>query len=171
MTRGWRWVLVVLAAGVAGQFIAGAHSTELTVSEAIPPGLFLRDATGARIDLAHYRGHVLVLNFWATWCPACRAELADLSRFAIEEGPHCVDILGVTAEPAEVFTEFTQHVPLPYPVVQSAPGTEEGLGISVLPTTLILDGNGAIVRRIEGATTAEHLRAAASALHASPGNC
>ncbi len=171
MRRALRWIVLVGAAWIAGTLVTGARSRKEAVASPAVLDLSFRDFGGAPVDLGRERGRVVVLNFWATWCPACRAELPDLSRFATEERGHCVDVVGVTAESPAVVAGFITRFPLSYPIVQSLPGLEQELGVDVLPTTFILDADGRITRRIEGATSAEHLRAIVAPLQRAPGRC
>ena len=87
-------------------------------SSALAPAISLRDPAGKAVTLASLRGRSVLVNFWATWCPPCRAELPDLEALA-QEKPGCLALLGVEAgceTPAEV-AAFVRERGLSYPVV------------------------------------------------------
>jgi len=75
---------------------AGAHPESGTASpEAAPPDYQIPTIDGRTIRLSDYRGKVLVMDFWATWCPPCRQETPALVRIANELGPRGVEVLGL----------------------------------------------------------------------------
>src|SRR5688572_28840626 len=64
-----------------------------------PSQLTLKDIRGRNIRLSHYRGKVVLINFWATWCPPCRAEMPDLIRLQREYRSRGLQVIGVTYPP------------------------------------------------------------------------
>ncbi len=67
--------------------------------EAEAPQFELRDINGRIVRLSNYRGKVVLINFWATWCPPCRAEMPDLVRLQREHGKEGLQIIGITYPP------------------------------------------------------------------------
>src|SRR5207247_9924237 len=63
-----------------------------------PPDFTLRDANGARIHLSAYRGKVILLNFWATWCHGCKVEIPWFMEFASKFKDHGLVVLGVSLD-------------------------------------------------------------------------
>ncbi len=61
--------------------------------------LKLKDIQGRYVRLSNYRGKVVLVNFWATWCPPCRAEIPDLIRLQREYGNRGLQVIGVTYPP------------------------------------------------------------------------
>ncbi|MBI4577171.1 MAG: redoxin domain-containing protein [Planctomycetes bacterium] len=120
------------------------------------------DLDGRAWSQAALEGRVVLLNFWATWCPPCRRELPDLARLAQAEGPRGLAVLGVSGEPAETLRAFLARSPLPYPVVSDPDGAWSALfgGVEAVPTTFIIDATGVVRERLEGARDLESLRAA-----------
>ncbi len=163
------WLLVLAVSVAIGQTIAGSHRDVVTPTT-IPAGMAVQELDGPTVDLAGQQPGIVVLNFWATWCPACRAELPELSRFASDEKGHCVSVLGVSDEDQPRLRAFVQRRPVTYPIAQSSGALEEALGVTVLPTTFILDRDGHVVQRIEGGTSATQLRELVSPL-AHPVSC
>ena len=116
------WIILgmaVLVAGVGGywqrQADAPPASTPLVGQPA--PALKLPDLSGTTHDLASYRGHPVVLNFWASWCPPCRAEMPALDRAQQRHGARGVTVIGVAMDqPAHVRAFLAAH-PVSYPIV------------------------------------------------------
>src|SRR5688500_6607673 len=67
--------------------------------EAKAPQFELRDINGRIVRLSNYRGKVVLINFWATWCPPCRVEVPDLIRLQREHGKEGLQIIGITYPP------------------------------------------------------------------------
>lgn len=117
------------------------------------PDLRLKDLKGRSLRLSDYRGKVVLLNFWATWCPPCRAEMPDLVKWQREYGRRGLQVLGVTYPPQTVreVRAFTRHLRINYPV---ALGTKETKALfdpsEILPITVIIDREGRVRDRIDG---------------------
>ena len=83
-----------------------------------PVPLTFKDIQGRYVRLSDYRGKVVLVNFWATWCPPCRAEIPDLIRLQREYGSRGLQVIGVTYPPqklAEV-RRFVQEAKVNYPI-------------------------------------------------------
>jgi thiol-disulfide isomerase/thioredoxin len=117
------------------------------------PALSLRDLRGRTLRLSDYKGKVVLLNFWATWCPPCRAEMPDLMKLQREYGKSGLQVIGITYPPETVqgVRRFTSRLRVNYPV---ALGTKETKSLfdqsETLPLTIIIDRDGNIRDRIEG---------------------
>ncbi|MGB7182101.1 MAG: TlpA disulfide reductase family protein [Burkholderiaceae bacterium] len=122
------------------------------------------DASGNLTDLSAYRGQVIVVNFWATWCAPCIEEMPDLSRLQTELTEHGVQFLGLGIDNAENVLEFSQtKVKVLYPLlVLGAAGIEMGKKFGNteggLPYTVVVDRNGKIADRTIGRVDIERLR-------------
>src|SRR6476469_5652440 len=66
------------------------------------PRLSLRDVRGRALNLSDYRGRVVLINFWATWCPPCRTEIPDLIKMQSEYRQQGLRIIGVTYPPEKI---------------------------------------------------------------------
>jgi thiol-disulfide isomerase/thioredoxin len=103
---------------------------------------------GAKIATADYAGKVLVLNFWATWCPPCRAETPDMIGSYAKLHGDDVAFLGVdTSEAAQVVRTFTSIRGVPYPTALGKSADYNAFGISALPTTIVIDAKGIVRAR------------------------
>jgi len=118
-----------------------------------PAQLTVKDIHGRYVRLSDYRGKVVLVNFWATWCPPCRKEIPDLIRLQREYRSRGLQIIGVTYPPqklAEV-RRFVQRAKVNYPVALGTEETKSRLSRSeALPTTIVIGTDGRIRDIIEG---------------------
>jgi len=117
----------------------------------VPPFL-VNDLNGNVISTAAWHGKVVLLNFWATWCPPCREEIPMMIELASRYKDR-LQIIGVSMDdaPAEEVREFAQHEGISYPVVMGsrAISAEYG-GVPALPTTFVVNTDGRIVQKHSG---------------------
>jgi len=126
--------------------------------ESRPAQLTVKDIQGRYIRLSDYRGKVVLINFWATWCPPCRKEIPDLIRLQREYRSRGLQVIGVTYPPqklAEV-RRFVRRAKVNYPV---GLGTKETKLLFTqsesLPMTIVISRNGTIQDIIEGILLSE----------------
>ena len=116
------------------------------------------DLDGKTISMADLKGKVVLVNFWATWCPPCRAEIPDLVRLQEKYRDKLV-ILGISededASPQEV-KAFGAEQKMNYPIVMKTPELSKVFkGVSALPTTFVIDPEGRIRQRHVGMLRSE----------------
>jgi thiol-disulfide isomerase/thioredoxin len=126
--------------------------------------------SGESQSLAAWRGKVLVVNFWATWCPPCVDEMPDLNQLQKEFGAKA-QIVGIGIDSAKNINEFIRKVPVSYPLlVAGVTGSElsRQLGNTTggLPYTVLIDANGRVLDRISGRIKPDALRSAINAVTA-----
>ena len=131
------------------------------------PDFELSDQYGVTHTLEQYRGKVIFLNFWATWCPPCRAEMPDIQSLYEKYGPEhdAVAILAVATpgyngegSVSEV-TAFLEENGYTYPVLMDDTGAlMRYYGISAIPTTFMIDADGGIYGYVPGAMNAETMQ-------------
>lgn len=141
---------------------SGEPEPEETVDPNAIPALdfTLEDQFGNTHSLADYKGKTIFLNFWATWCPPCRAEMPEIQQLYdnySREGEDALIVLGVagpemgqegTAEEIAAFLEDNGYT---YPVLMDRLGTLlYGYGISAFPTTFMIDRNGNVFGYLTG---------------------
>ncbi|MGM0553326.1 MAG: TlpA family protein disulfide reductase [Pseudomonadota bacterium] len=134
---------------------SGAGEGQLTPIPERPlaPSFELDDTDGVRHQLEQYRGEVVVVNFWATWCPPCREELPSLQRLWEDKRDQGLVVLGVNVgEDAERIFLFTADYPVDFPLLMDRDSTViEAWPVRGIPTTFILDREGRMVYRAIGA--------------------
>lgn len=110
------------------------------------PNLQLKDIDGRTRDLAQYRGKVVLINFWATWCEPCRNELPSLQRLRQRLGEHSFEVLAVDVGEGDARVRtFLEKVPIPFPVLLDGDSVAmKAWKVRGLPSTYIVDGNGVI---------------------------
>jgi peroxiredoxin len=106
----------------------------------------LTDLNGKSWTLKGLKGKVVLLNFWATWCPPCRKEMPDLEALSRRFGPQGLVILGIDDEEAEKVKPFIAQQKITYPVLLD-PGRKVNtlFGIEGIPKTFVYDRDGKIV--------------------------
>jgi peroxiredoxin len=117
------------------------------------PSLTLKSIEGRTVRLSDYKGKVVLINFWATWCPPCGAEMPDLVKLQREYGKDGLQIIGVTYQPEQLahVRKFTRRLKVNYPIVLGTPETKAGFSPDeTLPLTVIIDREGTIRGAIAG---------------------
>lgn len=121
--------------------------------ESQPRELTLKDIDGHAIHLSDYRGKVVLVNFWATWCPPCRKEIPDLIKLQRDYGTRDLQIMGITYPPqkkAEV-RRFVREAKVNYPVALGTKETKMLFSSSeTLPMTIVIGKDGRVWDIIEG---------------------
>lgn len=119
------------------------------------PDWQLSDVNGKPLKLADFKGKVVVLDFWATWCPPCRAEIPGLVALQKKYADQGLSVIGVSVDEQgpKVVKPFIERFAINYPVVM---GNEKVLtdygGITAIPTTFVIDRQGNVVATHQGYT-------------------
>ncbi|MBN2408568.1 MAG: TlpA family protein disulfide reductase [Candidatus Aminicenantes bacterium] len=128
------------------------------------PDFTLTDLSGKTIKLSDYKGKVLFLNFWATWCPPCRAEIPDFVEAYAQEKANGLEILGISLDTngKAGVAAFVEKYKINYPVIlESRRNTERLINDyqpgQYIPTTIIIDKSGRIRHKEVGAIDKETL--------------
>jgi thiol-disulfide isomerase/thioredoxin len=117
------------------------------------PALELRDLRGRTLRLSYYRGKVVLLNFWATWCPPCRAEMPDLIKLQRGYRRRGLRVIGITYPPQEVgeVKQFIRKIGVNYPIALGTKATKTLFDeTETLPLTVVIDRRGNVRARVEG---------------------
>lgn len=137
------------------------------------PALSGTTLEGERLDVSDYEGKVVVLNFWASWCPPCRAEAPNLIEVARATKASGVEFIGVNVKNArDEALAFERKQAVPYPSLHDQPGVLltrfRKIVPQVPPTTLVLDRKGRIAGVFIGGVTTRELLVPVQALAAEP---
>lgn len=169
--RAWRTVLVVAIVGLVGgvfvyrEYLADAETLQVdspgvidvdrspAVDEPAPDFLLELPEAGEFIRLSDFRGRTVLLNFWATWCPPCRAEMPEFDevyRSRLDREDFVVIAVDVQESDAQV-QRFVDELGLAFPVAMDRDGAvAQHYGVRGLPATFLIDRDGILRHRIMG---------------------
>ncbi len=162
-------LVALLACGAANVAAAAAPQAAVQAAPVRVGPAQLTTATQLRKALAKYRGQVIVLNFWATWCTPCLREIPDVLALEQELSPRGLKLLGVSMnEPAELasvvepfrrqyFPAFTTYL-RNEPDMDSIASVVDAAWNEILPTTWVLGRDGKVVAKIQGRKTRDEFR-------------
>ena len=137
----------LLLLALVGAIYAGIHE-RIVVAGDTAPGFTIKADNGRTVSLPNFGGKVLVLNFWATWCPPCVQETPSLSRFAAEYANKGVVVLGVSVDKdLKAYDGFLQKF---RPAFLTARDTQlhADYGTFMYPETYIIDAQGRVLKKI-----------------------
>jgi len=120
----------------------------------LAPRFTLRNLKGNFDSLENYRGQVVVLNFWATWCAPCRVEMPSFEKLYRRYRSEGVTVLAVTMDKSATLQikSFIDEYGLSFPILLDSKGEVERLYPSMtVPFTYVIDRNGRVVARVDGA--------------------
>ena len=146
-------VPLALAALAAGVWLAQARYAPKTPTASAVSALWqLRfpDQQGHEQPLSQWRGQVVVLNFWASWCAPCREEIPDFVALHAQYRAKGVEFVGIAIDNQTNVAQFLQHLPVNYPILIGEGGADSlarqlGNPSGALPYTIVLDRGGHIV--------------------------
>jgi peroxiredoxin len=121
--------------------------------ETTAPQFVLKDLDGHTVRLSDYRGKVVLINFWATWCPPCRAEMPDLVRMQREHGKAGLQIIGVTYPPEKEtrVRRFAKSLKVNYPIILGTRQIKARFSSDeTLPLTVVINREGKVIDIISG---------------------
>jgi cytochrome c biogenesis protein CcmG/thiol:disulfide interchange protein DsbE len=108
------------------------------------PNFVLQDSSGKTVQLKDYRGKVLLLDFWATWCTGCKKEIPWFAEFQSRYGPKGLAVVGVSMDDGgwKVVKPFLAHASVPYTVALGDDATAQQFEITNMPDTFLIDQQG-----------------------------
>lgn len=173
MSRKQQWLLtaIVALAALAGGWYFGMQRYEeparAVVEQRTDGGIFAAnfpDLNGKAQAFSQWRGRVVVLNFWATWCPPCRTEIPDFVKVQEKFAARGLTIVGLAIDDKDKVQAFADEMAINYPILIGDTRAMDlakaaGNRLGGLPYTVILDRQGKIVAGEIGGLTAAKLEA------------
>lgn len=120
----------------------------------LAPQFTLRNLEGNHVSLSGFKGQVVILNFWATWCAPCRVEMPSFENLYRRYRSRGLTVLAVSLDKGadEKVRDFAEEYQLSFPVLLDADGEAEKLYPSIsIPFTFVIDKSGRVVARVDGA--------------------
>ncbi len=117
------------------------------------PDFTLTNMTGQKVSLSQYRGKVVVLNFWATWCPPCREEMPSMEALYRKYKDQGLVMLAVNVDESgeSAVKKFLQKTPYSFPILLDSENVAQNTyGVFRFPESFIIDREGVIVEKIIG---------------------
>ncbi len=152
-----RLIACCLLCGLPGVSFAATGELKAWSGGRTPP-LVLRDINDRAHDLAAYRGQVVLVNFWATWCEPCRDEMPSIQRLRQKLAGKPFTVLAVNVdEPESRIRNFLEKMPLDFPVlVDDGKVVTRAWGVRVLPASFIIGRDGRIRYSLSGDLAWDH---------------
>ncbi|RPH83299.1 MAG: TlpA family protein disulfide reductase [Desulfobacteraceae bacterium] len=126
----------------------------------VAPDFILPDLSQKKVRLTDFKGKVVVLNFFATWCPPCRAEIPELNKLYRLNKEKGLVVLGVSLDmdlPPQSLTTFVKDKKITYPVLMGTTDLAEKYQVNGVPTTILINRAGKPHTRYDGLVPASRL--------------
>jgi thiol-disulfide isomerase/thioredoxin len=141
------------------------HASSQTIPDVagqavVAPEWSLKDVDGKTVHSTNFNGKVIIVDFWATWCGPCRAEIPNFIALQKQYETQGLAVVGLSVDEdgAAVVKPFMQKLGINYPVILADEKTQERFGgIEALPMTFIIDRKGRIVKEHLGITDKDEL--------------
>jgi cytochrome c biogenesis protein CcmG/thiol:disulfide interchange protein DsbE len=130
------------------------------------PEFTLKDSTGKTVDIKKYRGKIVVLDFWATWCHGCKEEIPWFSEFERKYAGKGLRVIGVSLDEDgwKTVKPFLAGAGIPYRIVLGNESTSQKYGIESMPDTFLIDRRGRIAAAYSGLVDRGNIEANIQAL-------
>jgi thiol-disulfide isomerase/thioredoxin len=141
-------LLGLLVAGLVSLSGVRALAQETSAARTPAPDWQLNDLNGKTVKFSDFRGKVVILDFWATWCAPCRVEIPNFIELQTQYGDRGLRVVGVSLDEQgpDVVKKFAKRFGVTYPIVIGNQKVVEAYGgIDAIPTTFVIDRQGRIV--------------------------
>jgi thiol-disulfide isomerase/thioredoxin len=151
--------VLALGIGIAAQrFLPSLEKTSVTSL----PDFNLPDLSGNQHNISEWRGKILVINFWATWCPPCRKEIPEFIALQEHYSVKGVQFVGIALEEQKPVAEYTASAHINYPILIGGDNGvtlahQLGNSIDAIPYTIVVNQQGQIINRHPGEFSKEQI--------------
>jgi thiol-disulfide isomerase/thioredoxin len=138
-----------------------AKDEVLKKPEAFDFNFIVRDQSGKRIQFSEYKGKVIFLNLWATWCGPCRAEMPTIEQLYRQVGSDSIAFVILSVDESQFESRVAHYIETSkytFPVYRPSGYLTEQLNVPMIPTTFIISKDGMIVSKEVGATNFDTAR-------------
>src|SRR5262245_7729685 len=155
--RWWRnrWLRASVVAMLVGAWPAcNRHAHEVPSAGSPSLAFSLKDMNGQKVDLASFKGRPVLINFWATWCPPCKAEIPWLTEFAEKYKYENLAVIGISVDdPPEEIRKFAADQKVNYPMLVGDGESELKAAFdaeAVIPVSWLIKADGTLVAKAQG---------------------
>ena len=155
-------ILVACFALAAGLFVQNLSDTTAKSTNPMTLEFSLADLSGQQRNIAEWQGKILVINFWATWCPPCLKEIPDFIQLQNQFNDKNLQFIGIAIDDKDAVNEYLSTIKINYPMLIAG---DEGISLSrqlgnvigAVPFTLIVNQQGQIIYRHPGELSKEKI--------------
>lgn len=159
-----KWLSLILAGLMIGVFTGLSYGAPEGVQKVRPAKEFsLKDLSSKKVNLSDFRGKVILLNFFTTWCPPCRIEIPELVKIYQQNKNKGLVVLGVSLDKDVVpfmLKNFAKEMKISYPVLIGTEEVADSYQISGVPATFVISKDGKTYKRFDGLVPTDHLEKA-----------
>jgi peroxiredoxin len=144
------WGFIVVLGALLVYIVSGTLEPRITNAGDTAPNFKVTAEDGKTVSRDSFGGKILVLNFWASWCPPCVTETPSLEQFAREFGPQGVVVLGISQDRREDrYRQFIEHFHITFETARD-PGADiaASYGTFQIPETYLIDRNGKVIEKV-----------------------
>jgi peroxiredoxin len=167
------FIIIAVTASTTGGYVSYNYFSQPATGATQLPAFSLPDVDGQPRHASEWQGKIVIINFWATWCPPCVKEMPLFVRLQEKYGVQGIQFIGVGIDRLEAIKAFIKRIGVNYPILvgeQEAVALSESLGNKQggLPFTVIIDRSGHIAKYQLGEVSEKYLEAAIAELLAQP---
>ncbi len=147
-------LLVIAGVGLLIQRESTPQALAVSGKNQSAPAWSLTALDGKNVSLSDFKGRVVLMNFWATWCPPCREEMPQLIALQKDLGKAGLTVVGISMDQEkEAASAYVTETGIEFPIVMGTESVARVHGVSILPTSFLIDREGRIAQTILGPRT------------------